>query len=143
MSAEKLAVTYDIETGEVFQHFGHCKNFKVYNIADNKVASSSVESSGSYGHGGLATFLANIGVEILICGGIGGGAQNALHAAGIKFYGGVQGQADKAVEAYLAGDLAYNPNVHCDHHHDHGNHHDHSCGGHNEGGGHNCCGHED
>ena len=56
------------------------------------------------------------GVDTLICGGIGGGAQAALAEAGIKLYGGVSGEADAAVSALLSGNLGYDPNVHCDHH---------------------------
>ena len=66
------------------------------------------------------------------CGGIGGGAQNALAQAGIKLFGGVMGNADEAVKAYLNGTLNYNANVQCNHHG-----HGHSCSGH----GHAC--HED
>lgn len=74
------------------------------------------------------------GVDTLICGGIGGGAQTALSEAGIKLYGGVCGNADDAVKALLDGNLGYNPNVHCSHHnHKHGDGHscgDHGCGNH-------------
>ncbi len=144
MSDLKVATTYEEESGAIYQHFGHCKSFKIFHVSGKEITSAAVVSSGTYGHGGLATFLKNMGVEVLICGGIGGGAQNALKSAGIELYGGVNGNADLAVKAYLDGSLSYNPDVHCDHH-DHSNHHDHSCGGHNEGdchnegGGHNCC----
>ncbi len=74
-------------------------------------------------------------INTLICGGIGGGAQNALAQAGITLYGGVQGDADAAVNDFLAGKLAYDPAVHCDHH-GHGHGEGHSCGGH--GHGHGC-----
>ena len=81
------------------------------------------------GHGALAGLLKAFGADMLICGGIGGGAQTALADAGIRLFGGVTGSADQAVEAFLAGKLLYNPNVKCDHHgeHDHG---DHTCGEH-------------
>ena len=85
----------------------------------------------------MAGFLFNGQVEVLICGGIGGGAQMALAQAGIKLFGGVSGSCDAAVEALLAGELDYNPNVKCNHHdHEHGE--GHSCGSH--GGGHSCGG---
>lgn len=126
----KIAVTY--ENGQVFQHFGHTEQFKIYNVADGKILSSQVVDTNGSGHGALGGFLADMGVDTLICGGIGGGAQNALTEAGIRFYGGASGDADKAVEALLAGTLAFDPNVHCDHHdhegHEHGG--DHHCGGH-------------
>ena len=77
------------------------------------------------------------GVDTLICGGIGGGAQMALAEAGIKLYGGVSGEADAAVNALLASALAYDPNVRCDHHdHAHGEG-GHTCGEH--GCGHHGC----
>ena len=68
-------------------------------------------------------------MDTLICGGIGGGAQTALEEAGIKLYGGASGDTDKAVEAFLGGNLHYDPDVKCDHHEEH---HDegHICGEH-------------
>ena len=45
----------------------------------------------------------------LICGGSGGGAQTALAAAGINLFGGVSGDVDKAVEAFINETLGYNP----------------------------------
>lgn len=125
----KIAVTY--EDGNIFQHFGRTEEFKIYDIEDGKVVGTKVIGTNGQGHGALAGFLTNAGADVLICGGIGGGAQNALAQAGIRLLGGASGSADDAVQAYLDGKLEYDPNVHCDHHgHDHG--HGHSCsdGGH-------------
>ena len=121
----KIAVTY--EGGLIFQHFGHTAQFKLYEIESDKVVSSCVVDTNGHGHGALAGFLKDQGVNVLICGGIGGGAQMALAEAGIQLFGGVSGEADEAVEALLAGQLVYNPCVRCSHH-DHG--HDHACGDH-------------
>ena len=95
--------------------------------------SSEVVPTNGSGHGALAGFLRERGVEVLICGGIGAGAQNALAEAGIKLYGGVSGSADSAVQALIEGNLSYNPDVMCDHHGEdhHGDHE--NCGGHGEG----------
>lgn len=126
----KIAVTY--ENGNIFQHFGHTEAFKIYEIADSKVVSAEVVDTNGSGHGALAGFLVQHGVNTLICGGIGGGAQNALAQAGIQLFGGVSGNADDAVNALLTGNLGYDPNVHCDHH-DHEEGHscgDHGCGSH-------------
>ena len=131
----RIAVTY--EKGEIFQHFGHTEQFKVYDIEEGKVIASEVVSTNGSGHGALAGVLASLNADVLICGGIGGGAQVALAEAGIKLFGGVSGDADKAVEAYLAGNLAYNPNVQCNHHGEH--HHGGTCG--NHGCGSHSCGH--
>ena len=130
----KIGVTY--ENGQIFQHFGHCENFKVYNVEDGKVTSSEVVNAAGSGHGALAGFLKELGVETLICGGIGGGAQAALAEAGIKLFGGCNGDADSAVDALLSGNLAYNANVQCNHHGE-----GHTCGshgGHGHGEGHTC-----
>ena len=131
----KIAVTY--ENGQVFQHFGHTKYFKLYDIADGKIEKSVVLPTNGSGHGALAGLLRAFGADTLICGGIGGGAQSALAEAGIKLYGGVKGSADQAVEALLAGKLTYDPNARCDHHgeHHHGEHDcgEHSCGEHSCG----------
>ena len=130
----KIAVTY--ENGQIFQHFGHTEFFKVYEIRDGKIAASEVVSTNGSGHGALAGVLGALHVDALICGGIGGGAQAALASAGIRLYGGVSGSADAAVEALIAGNLAFDPNVMCSHHGDHGE--GHTCGSHGCGGEHHC-----
>lgn len=133
----KIAVTY--ENGNVFQHFGHTGQFKVFEIQDGKIVKTEIVDTNGNGHGALAGMLSALEVDTLICGGIGAGAQNALSEAGIRLYGGVSGSADEAVEALLAGNLAFNPDVHCDHHDHHGEGHlcgedPHGCGGHSCGG---------
>ena len=134
----KIAVTY--ENGQVFQHFGHTEQFKIYEISEGKIISSEVIDTNGSGHGALAGFLKAQGVDTLICGGIGGGARNALAEAGIQLFPGAGGNADAQVESFLAGCLNYNPNTVCSHH-AHGNG-EHNCGGHGEvhscGSSHNC-----
>lgn len=127
----KIAVTY--KNGEVFQHFGHSEEFKIYEIENDKVVNSEVISPAGKGHGALAGFLKDRGVDVLICGGIGGGAKKALGNAGIKLYGGVSGNADEAVKAVLDGSLDYEEDPECDHH-------DHDQGSHGENCGHHSCG---
>lgn len=126
----KIAVTY--ENRQVFQHFGHTEQFKVYQVEEGKIVSSEIVDTNGQGHGALAGFLLNGGVDVLICGGIGGGARNALAEAGIKLYPGAMGDADAQVESFLTGTLSYDPNTMCNHHHG-DNHHDcgeHTCGDH-------------
>ena len=132
----KIAVTY--ENGNVFGHFGHTAQFKVYEVEENKVVSSEVVDTNGNGHGALAGMLSEFNVDVLICGGIGGGAQMALAQAGIKIFGGVQGNADDAVNAYLNNSLNYDPEAKCDHH-EHEHKEGHTCGEHGCGG--NCHGH--
>lgn len=120
-----IAVTY--ENGEVFQHFGHTEQFKIYTIQNDTIVGSQIVPTNGSGHGALAGFLKERQVEILICGGIGGGAKTALAEAGIQIFPGASGNADDQVKAYLSGTLNYNPDTTCSHHsHEEG----HSCGEH-------------
>ena len=121
----KVAITY--ENGEVFQHFGRTPQFKVYEIADGKVDSSEVIDTNGTGHGALAGFLKDLGAEVMICGGIGGGAISAMSEAGIKVYAGASGSADEVIASYIAGILPESGDATCDHH-DHEGHGEHDCG---------------
>ena len=123
----KIAVTYD--NGNIFQHFGHTEKFKFYEVDNGSIVKLYIQSTNGSGHGALAGFLKENGVDVVICGGIGGGAQNALADAGIRLYGGVQGNTDAAVIAFLQGKLDYNPDIKCDHH-DHEHDGEHTCGEH-------------
>lgn len=128
----RIAATYD--NGEIFQHFGKTENFKIYEVENNQIISSEVISSNGSGHGALAGVLAEHAVDVLVCGGIGGGAINALAQAGIEVCAGAAGNTDEAVQAYLNGELV-DAGATCSHH-DHGE--GHSCGSHEEG---HSCGH--
>ena len=111
----RIAVPY--ENGSIFQHFGRTAAFKLYDAEDGEVRASAVQSTDGSGHGALVGFLRDKGVDALICGGVSGGA-------------------DEAVRALLDGRLAYDPDVRCGHHdHAHGEE-AHTCGAH--GCGHGC-----
>lgn len=125
----RVAVTYD--NGEIFQHFGRTEIFKVYEVKNGEILSSEIISSNGQGHGALAGILSINQIDVLICGGIGGGAQMALSEAGIELCAGASGDADKAVCEYIAGNLV-NTGSNCDHHHHDGESScgDHGCGDH-------------
>ncbi len=126
----KLAVCY--ENGQVFQHFGHTEQFKVYTIENGAITHSEIVSTNGQGHGALAGVLKELGADALICGGIGAGARNALAQAGIELYPGVTGNADLCAAAFAGGTLRYDPNTEC-HHHDHEHKEGHTCGHHSCG----------
>ncbi len=124
----RIAVTY--ENGQIFQHFGHTEQFKLYDVENGKIIKEEIVPTMGSGHGALAVFLKMNSVDTVICGGIGGGAQTALTQEGIKLYGGVGGSADEAVKSLLGGTLYYDPNVKCSHHErEHGDS-GHTCGSH-------------
>lgn len=128
----RIAVTY--ENGQVFQHFGHTEEFKIYEIEDGKVISTEIIGSNGSGHSALAALLDERKIDVLICGGIGGGAQAALAERGIELCAGADGNADQAVEAYLRGALV-NTGANCNHHGEGHSCHDHGCGEHDCGNG--------
>ena len=130
----RIAVCYD--NGNVFQHFGKTENFKIYDVEDGKILSSEVMSCGDTGHEALAGLLADNGVEVVICGGLGGGAQAALAEAGVEVFSGAEGDTDDAVRSYLDGTLV-SGGVNCDHHDEH-----HGENGGSEGCGSHCSGHD-
>ena len=127
----KIAVT--CADHQVFQHFGHTPGFAVFEVKDNVICSEKELSSGSSGHGALAMVLAMEQIEVLICGGIGGGAINALRDVGIKVVGGAAGDVREVAEAYVNGTLQVKADFHCNHHHHEGGHScgsGHTCGNH-------------
>ena len=132
----KIAATYSKDDGSIFQHFGRTEWFKIYTIEDGKATGSEVVSAAETGgHSALAPFLAEKGVDVLICGGLGGGARMALSSVGITVLPGVVGSADEAAAAFAENRLEYNENATC-HHHD--GEEGHSCHHHGEEG-HHCC----
>ncbi|MBO4360459.1 MAG: NifB/NifX family molybdenum-iron cluster-binding protein [Eubacteriaceae bacterium] len=137
----RIAATHD-DNGEIFQHFGYSQQFKIYDTDASGIVNSVVIHTDGNGHDALAEFLAQCGVSVLICGGIGSGAQRALLENGIVLYGGCSGSADDAVRALLGGELSYDPNVKCDHHCSNEGE-DHLCGHHHAQGEHCGCHEED
>lgn len=127
----KIAVSY--AEGEVFQHFGKTEMFKLYQVNGGEIISSEVIGNDGIGHEALAAYLADKGVDVVICGGMGGGAQAALLEAGIAAISGATGSADQAVAAFLRGELE-SQGKNCDHHdHEHEEEHECNCGGECEG----------
>ena len=128
----RIAIPY--EQGEIFQHFGHTEQFKLYDVEDGAITREQIVDTNGSGHGALAGFLQAVQADAMICGGIGGGAQMALAEAGIQLYAGVAGSAEDAAKALAEGNLEYDPDARCDHHeHHHGEGHDchsHGCGEH-------------
>lgn len=130
----RIAIPY--ENGQVFQHFGKTQSFKLYDVQEGQIAASAVVGTNGQGHGMLSALLAMYHVDLVICGGIGPGAQMALNDVEIRLIAGIQGQADAAVTAYLAGTLI-STGATCNHHEGGCGHHGEDCG-HHEGGCHGC-----
>jgi len=110
----RIAVTY--ENGEIFQHFGHTELFRIYDVEDGRVVHRMTIRPVSAGHEAMAGVLKKAGADMLICGGIGSGAPQALEAMGIRLCAGVSGSSDAAVESFLRGTLRYSTQSNCTSH---------------------------
>lgn len=119
----KIAITYDKETGNVFQHFGKTQFFKIYQIQDGKIVSSEVIDNDGNGHHELPPYLKDLGIETLILGNRGQGAIDAIAASGLKEMPGITGNADNAAELFAKGELKPNFTAKCSHHGEHNNDH--------------------
>lgn len=124
----RIAVTYD--NGQVFQHFGKTQQFKIYDVDESKVIETFILDSNGAGHGALADVLRRNKVDLLICGGIGNGAVNALAKCNVNVCAGTSGDTDQLIEQYLKGELELNGKSNCNHHHEHEEHHECHCGSH-------------
>ena len=116
----------------VFQHFGKCPAFLLVDIEDGIIVKKELLSANGSGHGALVTLIQEAGVDVLVCGGIGQGARDALAKAHIALIGGASGNVDEIVEQLKKGTLQDDPNGKCNHHHEEGNHDcgNHDCGSH-------------
>lgn len=137
----RIAVTS--ENNEVYQHFGHCPGFTIFEVDGQEIKSKEYLAANGVGHSALAVLLDGNGVDVLICGGLGGCARQALGEAGIRILPGVTGDVDVAVKAYLDGTLEHDPDYTCNHHghgedHSCGHNHDHNGHNHGHGDGHTC-----
>lgn len=114
----KVAVTYD--NGMIFQHFGKTQFMKIYETDDNcDIQAANVVSMGEHSHHSIATYIKELGVDTLICGGIGQGAVDALNDVGISIYAGNSGNADLTVIKFLNGEIKKNSQANCTNHHHH------------------------
>jgi predicted Fe-Mo cluster-binding NifX family protein len=114
-----LKVAVASEGKMVTEHFGHCENFNIYETENGKIIKS--ESIPNPGHkpGFLPNFLNDLGVKVIISGGMGGGAIDIFNEKGIEVIVGAEGVAEASVNSYLQGNLKSTGSVCNEHqHHD-------------------------
>ncbi|NLO10117.1 MAG: dinitrogenase iron-molybdenum cofactor [Clostridiales bacterium] len=99
----KIAIASD--NCNVAEHFGHCESFMIFNVENNKIIGSETIVNPGHKPGFLPDFLHDIGVNVIISGGMGGGAINIFKEKNIEFIVGISGDAKIAVEEYLYGSL--------------------------------------
>lgn len=132
-----MKIAFPHDGGRINQHFGQSREFAVLELENQKVVSRKIISADSlrHNHQGLADLLAGEKVEVVVVGGIGPYALEALERKGFKVITGASGDIGTAAEQYAGGELVSRGTV-CGHHHHQG--HDHGQGGRHH---HGDCGH--
>lgn len=111
----KIAVASENE--KVTEHFGHCINFNIFEAQNGQIVKSqSIENPG-HKPGFLPNFLNNMGVNIIISGGMGSGAIDIFNEKGIQVITGASGDAKLVTQAYLNGNLKSTGTVCHEHQH--------------------------
>ncbi len=87
-------------------HFGHCEKFTIYTLsADNSIVKEEEfkgpESCGCKSN--LAKDLSEVGVNVLLAGGMGQGAINNLKLTGIEAFIGFTGEIKDVLNQWLEG----------------------------------------
>ncbi len=113
----KIAVASD--NGMVTQHFGHCESFMIFNTEKSQIIKSETIPNPGHIPGFLPNFLHDKGVNVIISGGMGGGAIDIFNAKEIEVIVGARGEAKAVVEEYLQGMLKSTGSV-CHEHQHHG-----------------------
>lgn len=101
----------------VTEHFGHCENFNIYNVKDGKIIDNENIPNPGHKPGFLPNFLNDLGVNVIISGGMGEGAIEIFEKKGIEVVIGASGEAIKAAEDYISGNLKSSGSVCHEHQH--------------------------
>lgn len=104
---------------QIWAHFGHCENFNIYDTNGGKIEGETSIPNPGHKPGFLPNFLADMGVEVIIAGGMGGGAVEIFNERNIEVIVGADGDAHVAVAAYLKGELKSTGSICHEHEHAH------------------------
>ncbi|NLK40142.1 MAG: dinitrogenase iron-molybdenum cofactor [Clostridiales bacterium] len=114
-----LKIAVASENKMVTEHFGHCESFMIFDTENNQIIKSETVANPGHKPGFLPNFLADRGVNVIISGGMGGGAVEIFNERNVEVIVGASGDAKTAVENYLKGELKTTGSVCHEHqHHD-------------------------
>ena len=100
-------------------HFGHCDSFLIFDAENGSITRQENVPNPGHRPGFLPNFLADRGVNVIISGGMGGGAVEIFNERNVEVVAGASGEAKTAVERYLNGELVSTGSVCHEHqHHD-------------------------
>lgn len=116
---EMMKIAVASENKMVTDHFGHCEGFIIFETENDKILKSETIANPGHRPGFLPDFLADYGVDIVISGGMGGGAVELFNKRNIKVILGAKGDANGVVESFLKGSLKSEGSICHEHqHHD-------------------------
>ena len=101
----------------VTEHFGHCEGFIIFEAENGQIIGSEIVPNPGHRPGFLPNFLNDKGVNVIISGGMGGGAIDIFNEKNIEVIVGASGDARAAAEMYLKGELKSTGSVCHDHVH--------------------------
>ena len=100
---------------ELTAHFGHCEKFAIIDTDNGSIIKEEFINPPVHQPGAYPRFLAGMGVDVIIAGGMGHKARDIFNANNIQVCVGVQkGSPRELVEEYLQNRLATGNNL-CDH----------------------------
>lgn len=116
---EQMKIAVASDNGLVSGHFGHCESFMIYDTVDGKIVKTEAVPNPGHKPGFLPVFLNDKGVNVIISGGMGGGAVDIFNEKNIEVITGAQGKAEDLANSYLLGELKSTGSVCHEHqHHD-------------------------
>lgn len=113
---KKIAVA--CEGNKVTEHFGHCEHFRIYDTKNSQILAVQTVANPGHKPGFLPNFLSTLGVNVIISGGMGGGAQDIFNQLGIEIVTGASGNDNQVVSKYLDGSLVSSNTVCKEHSHE-------------------------
>ncbi|HDQ15308.1 MAG TPA: dinitrogenase iron-molybdenum cofactor [Sediminispirochaeta sp.] len=124
-----MRVAIATDNGQVAAHFGRCPSYTIAELEEGGLMEQRQVPNPGHEPGRIPRFLSDLGVQVIVSGGMGQRAMSLFESLGIDALIGVSGPVDAAIEQLAKGDLKAGGSP-CDHGHDHGH-----------GGGHGDCGH--
>ena len=101
----------------VTEHFGHCEGFAIFEAENRQIESKTFIPNPGHRPGFLPVFLHEKGVDVIISGGMGGGAVDIFNEKGVEVVTGASGEAEIAAANYLRGRLTSTGSVCHEHQH--------------------------
>jgi Mrp family chromosome partitioning ATPase/predicted Fe-Mo cluster-binding NifX family protein len=112
---DNLKFAIPLAGGVLTNHFGHCEQFAVIDVKEGQILQKEVLTPPPHEPGLLPRWLGDMGVNLIIAGGMGQRALSLFGERGVKVITGASNlPPEELVLQYLSGTLATGANV-CDH----------------------------